>query len=134
MQQNADVVPRDADFAAHIVFLPLFQEDCSQNGAVARRQSFKHLAHYPARVIGDNATQGVWFASSETIRGLIIEGLHSTGGAKMLRQHVIANGVDQGPQALGIADAALASQQLQATGEGLLLHILDGLSGSQPGA
>ena len=130
MQENADVVPRDADFTAHVVFLSLFKEDCSQDGAVARRQGFEHLADYPACVFGNYATQGVWFAGNEAIRGLIIEGFHSTGRAKMLRQHVIANGVDQGSQALGIPDATLASQQVQAAGEGLLPHVLDGLSGS----
>ena len=84
MQENADVVPRDAD-SRHTSSFSFFKEDRSQDGAVAPRQGFEHLADYPACVFGNYATQGIWFAGNETICGLIIEGLHSTRRAKMLQ-------------------------------------------------
>ena len=47
---------------------------------------------------------------------------------------MVANGVDQGAEALGIPHAPGASYQLQTAGEGFLLDVLYGLAGSEPGA
>jgi hypothetical protein len=134
MEQHADVIPRDADLAAYLILFPLLQEDRSQDGTVAFRQFFKHLADHPACVIRNDLSQGIWFVRDKVIRGLLIEGFDSTVGAKMLGEHMIANGVHQWAEALGIADATLASQKLQAASKGFLLHVLYRLSGSQPGA
>src|SRR3954471_4048270 len=129
MEQHADVIPCDADFAAYLILFPLLQEDRSQDGTVALRQFFDHLADHPACVIRNDESQGIWFVCDEVIRGLLIEGFGSTVSAKMLEEHMVANGVHQRAEALGVSDAALASQQLQGAREGFLLHVLYRLSG-----
>ena len=84
MQEYADVIPGNTDFAAYVVFLPLLQKDRPQDGLVAFRQFFQYLADHPARVFCNDAGQGIRFAGNEAFRGLILQGLGSTGGAKVL--------------------------------------------------
>jgi hypothetical protein len=47
---------------------------------------------------------------------------------------VVADGIDQGAETLGIPYAPGTSYQLQTAGEGFLLDVLYGLAGSEPGA
>src|SRR5947209_882388 len=51
----------------------------------------------------------------------------------MLQQDVVAQAVDEGPQALGLPDAALAAQGGKDPHECFLPNILDGLRRMQPG-
>src|ERR1700761_654023 len=110
MQWYANVVPCDAHFAAYLIFLPLFQEDRSQDSPVAFRQFFEDLAHHPTRVFRNHAGQSVRFARNEAFRGLVLQRFSSVVGAEVLREHVVADGIDQWTKALSIPNAALAPQ------------------------
>ena len=47
----------------------------------------------------------------------------------MLQQHVVANGVDKGPQPVRIAQRTVSAQDGKHARKGLLAHIVDGLAG-----
>jgi hypothetical protein len=52
----------------------------------------------------------------------------------VLREHIVADGIDQWSEALCVSDAAGASQKLEAACEGLLLDVFQGLPGGEAGA
>lgn len=134
MQQHPDVVPGDADFAAQIIFFAFFEKNRPEDGLVASGQFFKHLTHDTARVIRDDTAQSVGFPRDEALGRLLVQGFAPATGAEMLREHVVADGIHQWPEALRVANASRASQKLEAAGECLLLYIVHGLAGRQAGA
>ena len=51
----------------------------------------------------------------------------------MLKQHVVAESIHEGAEALGLTDTALAAQGGEDAHEGFLAHILNGLRRMQAG-
>jgi hypothetical protein len=47
----------------------------------------------------------------------------------VLKQYIVADGVDEGPEALGLAQRIFPPQCGEHSGESLLTHVLDGLGG-----
>ena len=138
MQQNPQIVAFHAKLPADFVAIALVKKDSLQQQPVARGQVKQNLPDFildlPGDLPGNHHLQRIGAIGQQLGLSFHIQRLAAAGGAVMLKQHVIANLINKGAEALRLAQAAVLAQYRQDTGQGLLSHILDGLRGLEPGA
>lgn len=123
VQQHAQVVAIDPHFAADLVLISLFQKDLLEDLAVALGQLGQYLLDLLLRIFGDEAAIhiNVFVGRIESL----FETFGAGGGAKLLKQDVVADGIDESSEAFGIIQTLLAFQDDKDTGEGLLADVVD---------
>ena len=110
MEQHAEVVAVYAELAADFVAVALVEEDGVEQGAVAGGQVEQDLADFVFDLAGGDDVKGAGAAGYGLGMAFDVERIAAAGGAVVFEQNVIADGVDEGAQALRIAQAAVAPE------------------------
>jgi hypothetical protein len=134
VQQNAEIVAIDSELAADLVAVAFVQKNSVEQGAVARGQVEQNLADLVLDLAGRNDIQGacasrLWFWAAFLVQRIV-----SAGSAVVLQKYMIANGVDKGAKALGLAQAAVPPENRKDACECFLAHVFDCVQGLETGA
>ena len=139
MEQDAQVVARDAEFAADFIFVAFFEEDGAQDLLVLFGQTAQHLAHQiPDFLAGGKSFRVGGLIFIYGLAGKALQRFIARTRAIGLVQNVVANRADEGAQALGATNSISGTDCGQDPGEGFLADIIDLFrreeAAAQPGA
>lgn len=126
-EEDAEVVGVNAELAADLAAVALLNKDGLQKGAVARRHAREDFADLRLELAGENLIEDGRAAGGKGRFFRFIEQAVAGGSAVVLQQHVVADGVDKGAEALGIAKRPVAAEGDEDAGKGLLTDVFDGV-------
>src|SRR5262245_55203175 len=130
MEQHAQIVTGDVEFGAELLPAGLVEEDGAQYLPVRLRQLVEHAADLQREVLRDQVVEDARAGGARV--GVLRHLLEPRALAHLLEEHVVADGVDEGAQALGLADAFLRADDAQNAQERLLTDVVDfSLMGAQ---
>ena len=132
MEKHPEIVPVYSELYAYLVLVTLLKKNRLQQAAVPLIEAIQNMPDKLASVIRDDRTQGVGSGLDEALRSLIFQCLNAVGTTVLLHQNVVADGVNQRAESLGMAKTAFASYQRKRTGECLLFHVFNQFLTAQP--
>jgi hypothetical protein len=132
MDEDPQIVPADAELPANFVFGLVVQKG-SEDGLVALRELCQKLADQGTGLLGD----GHFFDVDHFVLNLKMTGFEGDilgTGAVVLQENVVANGIDEGAEALGVADRSVGANGTNHARERFLAKVVDGIGRKPPGA
>ena len=126
MQQDSEVVAIYAKVTADGIFVTLFQKNFPQKPAIPFRHVVENLLNLFPHLLGGNGTEDVYIGGGNLRLLFVVEGIGPGSAAIVLEQDIVAHGINEGPEAFGLADLALP-QGGKNTGESLLPNVFNGL-------
>lgn len=132
MQQYAQVVAVYPEVVADLIFVTLLEEDFAEQPAVTLRHLVEDFADFMRHLLVCNSAEHIHVGGWEVALLFVIERIVTGRSAIVLEQYVVAHGIDEGPEAIGLPDLSVA-QGGKDTGESFLAHIFDSLWRVQTG-
>jgi len=123
MQADSQVITVHPKLLANLILLFLFKKDSAQEVPVPPRHIIQYIAHLFPYLIADKDLLRIWGPVSD-LQVRFLEGLVPAGSAMPLKNHIIANGVDEGSESLRLAHSALPPQGSNDPNKGFLCEIL----------
>lgn len=133
MQEDAEVARLDAERAADRVFILFFEKDHTEDGAVAFGQFFEDPLHQLLAFPVDD--RGFDVDARVGRIGSVFGNLRMARlAAQMFEHDVLADGVDEGGEALGMVETATGADDADHAQQGFLAYVLDQLRRADFGA
>jgi len=106
VQQDPEIFAIDAEFPANLVPIAFVEKDSFQEGSVPRGHTEQDLLDLDADLPRNCNGMGVGCGGCGLDCTLIIERLGAGGGAVVLEEDVITNGIDEGTETFRLAQGA----------------------------
>ena len=129
VEQYAQIVAVHAKLPADFVAVALVEKDGVEQGAIAGSQVEQNLPDLVFDLAGGHDIQGAGSPSGQFGRALDVERVAAPRGAVVLHEHVAANGIHKGAEALGLAQAAIFPENREDPRKGFLAHVFDCVQG-----
>jgi hypothetical protein len=134
VQQDPEIFAVYAKFPANLVAVAFIEKNSFQEGSVSHGHTEQDLLDLYADLPRNCNGMRVGCGGCGLDCTLVIERLGAGGGAVVLEEDVIANGIDEGTETFRLAQGAGFSKAGKDAGKCLLAHVLNRLGGLQPRA
>lgn len=133
MQEDTEVVAVDPKLTADGIFVALFKKNFTEEATVALGHVVEDFADFLFGLFSGEGAEEIDASGGKVLLLVVVEGGVALRSAVGLEQDVVANGIDERAEALGLVDF-LTTDGAEDAGEGFLADILDGLRRVQTGA
>lgn len=106
MQENPEILTVHPEFAAYFVPVPFVEKDRLQKSSIPIGHVEQNLTDLDADLTSDGDAMGIGTGGRDFDRALLIERLTPGARAVMFEEDVVADGIDEGAEALGLAQSA----------------------------
>ena len=123
VDQDPQIVTRDAETTADVVFRLLFEKDGSENSPVSFGKLFENLSHGSSSFLANSLFLGV----DHLVRHFKMLGFERNvlvAGAIVLEKDVVADGIDISAEAAGFAYATVGAKGAKHAGKRFLAQII----------
>jgi predicted DNA-binding protein (UPF0251 family) len=130
VQEDAQVIAVDAKVAANGILVALFEENFAEKPAVALGHLLEDLPNLLCHLLVGDSAQHVDVGGGKVPFFVVVEGIVPGVCPVVLEQNVVAHGVHESTEAVGLADLSV-TQGDEYAGECFLAYVLNRLRGIQ---